>query len=973
MHVRTAFFFIASAIGLHAWPQNLLFAQDVQSDAVTAKPKDVEWLTGEGRDLRMRLRGAIVDQEGHPQADCTIQCVLESAHVEQSLSVDKVGNTFETWIPVNTADWYRFSINVSTEDGRLQAVKTLSCAQFRSAAIDGLTLVVEPATRLVEIAAVFDGKPAPGATVRMRTKNSLHEQATGPDAVARFSLLPRDQLLSVMAWTNDYKVGGYSFFSKPQRDAASNNHEIQLHTCRDQRIRLTDIDGKPAAGVEFRLNIATPQPEVNYIGINDNSKLVTDNNGEAVYKWFPDWPDHFFYLEVASTDCYLDGKESMRDGVIAGTVKPFQVKRKTITGKVTSQDSDVGGIYVQLATFQDERPNRLDWVRAFTDEKGQFSVDVLPDAKYCAQVSDAILVSPLIDLIPYDSNADSVNAPTFEVQTGERVELTVTSGPECKPVPFQSISLRTEHEFSWIEDGEEKFGRLGRDWYVETDEHGKASTHALPGAITASIYSPTWQSQKEVTIETGKFNAIEFHENVSAERVVSGQLTLDAGLDAELANAELIVDSLDPEHKESQKFIAADDGSFEFKTQYVGLLLFAATKDGKAAGLIKVEKVDQEIVFQLEPTSDFHGQLLGDDDKPLVGHVVDATLTLPRERGAHPEVQPWRLPRNIQATTDEQGNYTLPDVPCGLVVEFQVRAPDGIRLNRYFSPAFLTPGESRPRDVSRRSKPQTPVSERLWSDRFETARKDCELGGFHLMVIVSSGEDSAKFVNDHFYDYQKNPDVAAFIQLKIDAPTDKQRPEDLEFLKQKSLELPAANKIFAYTFDSAGNELGRTQMDLQDAEAATTAAEFVAQNRPAKIDAKEKWDKAFEEAQRSNRKVWVRISQRYCGPCFLLSRWLDEHEELLSKDYVMLKVDDSADEHGSEFADRVTRGAFFGIPFHAIFDEDQVLRVDSDSPVGNIGFPSGYEGKKHLRKMLMETRTRLTDEEIEQMIATLED
>ena len=128
---------------------------------------------------------------------------------------------------------------------------------------------------------------------------------------------------------------------------------------------------------------------------------------------------------------------------------------------------------------------------------------------------------------------------------------------------------------------------------------------------------------------------------------------------------------------------------------------------------------------------------------------------------------------------------------------------------------------------------------------------------------------------------------------------------------------------------------------------------------------------AFEEARRTNRKVWARIGQRYCGPCFLLARWLDDHREILEKDYVMLKIDDYADENGVSIAKRITRGGSFGIPFFAIFDRDELLVVDSDSPLGNIGFPTGYEGSKHLRKMLLATRDSLTDAEVEQLVASL--
>lgn len=87
----------------------------------------------------------------------------------------------------------------------------------------------------------------------------------------------------------------------------------------------------------------------------------------------------------------------------------------------------------------------------------------------------------------------------------------------------------------------------------------------------------------------------------------------------------------------------------------------------------------------------------------------------------------------------------------------------------------------------------------------------------------------------------------------------------------------------------------------------------------------------------------------------------------------MLKVDDVADENGVAVAKRITRGGQFGIPFFAIFENEEKLVIDSNSPLGNVGFPNGYEGGKHLRKMLLATRVSITDAEIEQLVSGLMD
>jgi len=79
---------------------------------------------------------------------------------------------------------------------------------------------------------------------------------------------------------------------------------------------------------------------------------------------------------------------------------------------------------------------------------------------------------------------------------------------------------------------------------------------------------------------------------------------------------------------------------------------------------------------------------------------------------------------------------------------------------------------------------------------------------------------------------------------------------------------PGEGGIFACALDSKGNVLGQLETHVTDQNAASVVADFVHQHAPARLDAEKKWDEAFAEAKRSNRRVWVRVSQRYCGPVF---------------------------------------------------------------------------------------------------------
>jgi hypothetical protein len=105
----------------------------------------------------------------------------------------------------------------------------------------------------------------------------------------------------------------------------------------------------------------------------------------------------------------------------------------------------------------------------------------------------------------------------------------------------------------------------------------------------------------------------------------------------------------------------------------------------------------------------------------------------------------------------------------------------------------------------------------------------------------------------------------------------------------------------------------------------------------------------------------------------MLSRWIDDHREVLGKDFILLKIDDIRDLNGQTIAKRLTKGRSVGVPFHAIFDANEKLVADSEGPLGNIGGISGFEGKRHFKKMLDAGCVKITPQEIQALLDSLED
>ena len=161
------------------------------------------------------------------------------------------------------------------------------------------------------------------------------------------------------------------------------------------------------------------------------------------------------------------------------------------------------------------------------------------------------------------------------------------------------------------------------------------------------------------------------------------------------------------------------------------------------------------------------------------------------------------------------------------------------------------------------------------------------------------------------------------------------------------------------------------EVNSVDPNAVELVNKFLEKNEPPKQDANQNLINALEEAQSSGRRVWAQHSQTRCAPCFLFSRWIDDHRAVPEKDFVFLKVDDVRDKGSIEVARKITGGRNFGIPFVAIMDSKGEILIDSESPMGNFGFPSTFEDTPHLRKMILAGGTHLTERELDELMGSL--
>jgi hypothetical protein len=391
------------------------------------------------------------------------------------------------------------------------------------------------------------------------------------------------------------------------------------------------------------------------------------------------------------------------------------------------------------------------------------------------------------------------------------------------------------------------------------------------------------------------------------------------------------------------------------------------TRDHQYAAARAVEIRPEPIEVTLTPARRIVGSIVDPQQNPQPDVRLQARVSLrdSREPGAAVTFDV------LSTVTDDEGCFAIAGLPENCEVVLQGTSSSNSQLTGLYRRVYLFPGEDRVLDpfVIGASKVRSEIDSSLEA-RFAAMMRLARLSDCHMILIgVPHDLESPEIVKSAFLDYRRNPDCGQFMQLMAQFRTESD--ETATFWESRSLPHPEQGQIQAVAYDGVGQVLEQISVRVDDANFMPLVDAFMHRTRPPQQDAEQKWTAAFAEAKRSNRKVWVRISQRYCQPCHLLAKWMDDHRALLERDYVLVKVDDVRDLGGVEIFQRLANDEVVGVPFFAIYDQDENLVVDSKGPLGNIGFPGSYEGQRHLEAMLKQTRTSLSDEEISEMIETL--
>ena len=187
-----------------------------------------------------------------------------------------------------------------------------------------------------------------------------------------------------------------------------------------------------------------------------------------------------------------------------------------------------------------------------------------------------------------------------------------------------------------------------------------------------------------------------------------------------------------------------------------------------------------------------------------------------------------------------------------------------------------------------------------------------------------------------------------------------------DLLTKLGIDIPLGqDATLAVLNDAAGISAQTTFADLDSHAHGLEAAlaDFLESHRPAFPDAHDCLMAGYDQAIREKKRVLLLLSGPNCRPCIELASFLEAQRELVTKDYVCVKLDTRMP-HVSELVKQFRSGAEDSIPWMAILSADGRALATSEGPAGNIGFPRNKQSKAHLQQMLSSTSQRITKEEL---------
>lgn len=949
----------------------------------------------------LTLKGVVVRKEDEEPVDgATVQIQNTYAEIDVTLETDAQGR-FETTLHMEDGRLlHQLQIMATAENGSL-----IGCyrASTEASSDNTIKIAVEPSVSARVKVTDAAGKPIAGANVAVQLAFpcTLGPSLTNADGVVERNVPVSEKILAVVAWKDhaglDYQL--YTLprgqdqdrLTEPPKFPIDSGEWLVLDGASPLTARIVDTMDKPIPGIGAYVWLLRKEGRAEQLNLSFFTNAFTqgaNEDGNVAFNWFPAWqktPTTIWPQVVKSSAKGFVHQRGEYDPVANdGSLKIVLERQVPIRGTVMFPDGKpAAGITVGASgagyTWDGFRGS------ATTDEAGKYEILAtpnqiymlyIPDNQWSAPVQSGFAVLPNTEVEPHDF----VLRPATRVFG--RVLDKATQEPQNEQLMYftqQGIPLdqigkdilpNPEKSRIWVCPAWQQNAR--------TAEDGKFEFYCGPGEYSLFVQG---KESIKLTITDEKEKQVDLPIEVDPVKLLTG-LTVDSGSRKPVGGANIQVVSRVLTRHNEWKANSTDDGKFQLNVFKETSYVHAISPDGKLGTITEVEEDKTTTVLSLEKLGSAEGKLLTQD-----GSQVSAGAKL--LYGVSIEDPKSRLSSNRfgkVVTTDKNGDFTLTQLVPGWKYECTLfDNPGGYILS--VASVTVEPGETKQLGelkTPEEPKPYVPptLADRTRDafnvagtplERFEKAKALVKQLNQNLLVVLASPEDErTKSLMQLRYEIQEFRSYVDDFRFMAISTVDDKLEAAQSLAKALDVSLEPENAFVLVVVDREGKVTGKlTSEQICDGESLSKERLLAELDKykTKPLDARELLQKAYEQAEREDKRVFLQETATWCGPCQMLSRLLLENRQW-EKDYVWVKMDHRWT-GAMEIMKELRGEAEGGIPWMVILDAQGNKLATSNLPKSgsNIGFPSEPEGQVHFANMLKDTRQRMTDQEIDDLIS----
>ncbi|WP_417379993.1 hypothetical protein [Gimesia sp.] len=956
---------------------------------------------------QLTIQGIVVDEHDKPAANVRVLINWSDLFDGDTKNIQATTDTEGKFTLTGDISRFRGQVLQASAPGPLMAQLRLPWRDIeKDPSLDTLKLKLKPSQRLILEVVDAAGKPITNARTGVVADHRL--RGTGlTDQEGKITYdLPQDaQIQNVCAISEGHGLD-YQSYELPRGQSGDQltklpaipDHPIRLILDGNQplQVKVQETDGTPIAGVDVSPWLLQKKGQNRGLNLSYYRKLVsaqTDKQGKIEISWIPRWQKDQIIIWPRDKE-YVHQRALYDPQKGDGKLTVELVKLVPLSGQVTLPD---GSPAIGMAISATGENYELDTFRqtVHTDEQGRYLIKAAPNNVYLLTAGNQKWASA-----PHTGFALWPGKPIsnldFQLRPATRIFGRVTVGSRQEPVKGQYMAVyhygQDVHNMKDVElPNPDKSRRWVQPTIVHsttTDTNGEYELFVGSGKFDIRGPSQNPIQKFEITDEPEKkfdFHAARPEKGMLTGNIVTGnpprpvpEATVHGIYRYQLAGHDLQANT-------------EQSGKFKVERELHPVVIYARSKDKQLAGIVEIGPDTDAVTIPLQPLGTVRGQLVDETtEAPFSEREVSYGIRVHLGGRSNP----FRTGFGGKTFTDKQGHFEINDLVLGQeynisLVNRPKDQPNQIswRPIEKVKPESTQPIELGKLEVSPPRPPYVPptLAERIAAafnvkgtplERFARGKQIVRLVMQRPIVLFGDPESDSvqQLMKLRYEDGDVRTALFPFLVIAIDSSGEKSAAANA-LAKELGVKLNHDSPDFdLFVTDEAGKQLAQSGWVALSADGKVSKEKLLAFLKTHTLppyDARELLDTALKQAKQENKRILVQETATWCGPCRLLSQFLDREREQWQRDYIWIKMD-----HRWTGADKIMKtmrgGAQGGIPWWAILDQDGNVMATSNNQAGeNIGFPSTRSDLAHVRDMLEKTAIRLTPMDVNTLVEAL--